>query len=1070
MMKTIIISLLLFFTVQAQTVWYVDFDRATGGGTYDGTTYATAWNFFDNTDGYDSRATGVNWSSLSAGDTILISGTYRPNNGFGVAIYNEHISGGYVYIKPNWTTNNALFENSDTLVTIAPYTSSAPEANVFIQNCTGLYFMDLEFRVNEPRPSYVGTRSINLNLEGDSLITFYNCHFITNGVAGCIGMDTPAKISFINCLIESEYNTYTEDNDLFTWSQAGYGEHLIEGNTIINRNAYIGESGTASASDSSGTGFTVTVSGANWATDLHKNANITMNGATMTIWSNDATHLYGYEWNDGDDPPTILPKPNAGSYTIASTAHRDVMQMGYGNNPSRPTTKFINNFIWVLYEQDVNSWNQLHYLGDDASHISIQDFVYIGNTFVCPIDTNGNGVGVIAQNWPNASSLSKWEFYNNTFIATGGWFGNTQVMDSCVAYNNVFVVLNPNSVITLGRSDLVSVDSIDYNYWSVPNWNTRTWLNDATFLWDNYVYYNWSTWQAAGNDVNSFRDVNGTFEFQDIIDSTLTAYIPPTSLRDVGKNLSYLLTKYPELQYDALGNERGYNGTWDIGSLEYTGIESVDSLPDAFTLTDISNAELNTTYYAQTGDIVGFDSAYAHVSAGEYNIDGGSYVGSTVWTKVFPTNDAYLRYTTGSSYDSTVNITLTVGSRSDIWTITTKSAPSSSSEYVLTKDATGVPIRMADGKLMRTRTSSYTSPAEPDTIAPNPPTSFVAIGGTSQTQFQTNWTNPTASDLDSIRYYEGSSNDTTTMAWIVSLPATTGYLRTGRTANTTYWGAVKAVDDSGNVSYFSPTDSATTLSSGGGGTPLANLDLAYLTQSFGAHLYDHSAVGSAGTTTMQDEMTDYNTLNSTSGSLTRITPDYPAAGDMIWHWNQVFYGGSAFSNTQNVITEYANTSTYDILQVVIGFNSAAINYAGWYNDASDTATYPQGHIENSYKYWIRNMVSAMELHPDKYWILWDIPAEVESAGNSSTDVGRQASFNTWMVDTLQAGLDSYGAFPSNVYIFDIFSLLKNAGNNWMNDAYSDGTGDSHPNATAQDFIAPIYIQRVFDNARAYRIP
>ena len=109
------------------------------------------------------------------------------------------------------------------------------------------------------------------------------------------------KLFNLNCEYV-EYNTYTEDNDLFTWSQAGYGEHLIEGNTIINRNAYIGESGTASASDSSGTGFTVTVSGANWATDLHKNANITMNGATMTIWSNDATHLYGYEWNDGNDP------------------------------------------------------------------------------------------------------------------------------------------------------------------------------------------------------------------------------------------------------------------------------------------------------------------------------------------------------------------------------------------------------------------------------------------------------------------------------------------------------------------------------------------------------------------------------------------------------------------------------------------------------------------------------------------------------------------------------------------------------------------------------------------------
>jgi hypothetical protein len=77
-----------------------------------------------------------------------------------------------------------------------------------------------------------------------------------------------------------------------------------------------------------------------------------------------------------------------------------------------------------------------------------------------------------------------------------------------------------------------------------------------------------------------------------------------------------------------------------------------------------------------------------------------------------------------------------------------------------------------------------------------------------------------------------------------------------------------------------------------------------------------------------------------------------------------------------------------------------------------------------------------------------------------------------MTDTLQAGLDSYGAFPDNVYIFDIFSLLKNSSDNWMNPAYSDGgdDGDSHPNAAGASYVAPRLIQEVFDKARAYRIP
>lgn len=104
-----------------------------------------------------------------------------------------------------------------------------------------------------------------------------------------------------------------------------------------------------------------------------------------------------------------------------------------------------------------------------------------------------------------------------------------------------------------------------------------------------------------------------------------------------------------------------------------------------------------------------------------------------------------------------------------------------------------------------------------DNTPPLAPTSYVAIGGTSQTQYVTTWTDPVASDLDSIRWYEGSSNDTTAMTWITSIAGgTETYTRTGRTANTTYWSAIKAIDDSGNVSYFSNVDSATTQASSGG--------------------------------------------------------------------------------------------------------------------------------------------------------------------------------------------------------------------------------------------------------------
>lgn len=104
-----------------------------------------------------------------------------------------------------------------------------------------------------------------------------------------------------------------------------------------------------------------------------------------------------------------------------------------------------------------------------------------------------------------------------------------------------------------------------------------------------------------------------------------------------------------------------------------------------------------------------------------------------------------------------------------------------------------------------------------DNTSPLKPTSYVAVGGTSQTQYVSTWTDPVEADLDSIRFYEGSANDSTSLVWITSIAGgLETFTRTGRTANTTYWSAIKAVDDSGNVSYFSNLDSATTIPTAGG--------------------------------------------------------------------------------------------------------------------------------------------------------------------------------------------------------------------------------------------------------------
>ena len=99
-----------------------------------------------------------------------------------------------------------------------------------------------------------------------------------------------------------------------------------------------------------------------------------------------------------------------------------------------------------------------------------------------------------------------------------------------------------------------------------------------------------------------------------------------------------------------------------------------------------------------------------------------------------------------------------------------------------------------------------------DNTPPAPPTSLVATGKTA-TIDSIYWTDPTAVDLDSIRIYRAATNDTSLLAYIGRVAAGVEYyLDTGRSPDMVYWYAAKAVDDSGNVSYFSNLDSARTLS------------------------------------------------------------------------------------------------------------------------------------------------------------------------------------------------------------------------------------------------------------------
>lgn len=1088
-MKKLLI-ILFPFLLTAQNVWYVNRDtpqrdNPTG---QNGRSWATAWQDLDSV-GYWTDGNGVNWNLISAGDTIYMSGgtdstTYTPEDHTeGVCVYgmtmvysgNFSFAGGNpVVIAPAWHPNhngdvyfvtrddtlrsatatstqlNRLVDNTanfvETLVgnrvwnvdssknsyaTIDTVVSSTILAlsNHIIQSgqdyliirpqqraldivgVSNVKFVNMKF-YNLSTPYFSSSNVVSLGdasntTDPDSLITFENCTFWTRGSNAQIGMGS-TKTTIKNCTFDMEESSWINDNDAMGFS-GGRGGHTIDGNTFIFRN-----------SDLVGSAHR----------DCMQFSNFGQRSLTERLTTRIMNNLI------------IDTKPNGEGWNGYI----------YSSGPYCNQTFYIYNNIFVHRKQD-------------SSPVPI--FMYHPDCEPEPAECDGTGSPYGNYREEFGVFNQSYHILNNTFIMKGVGSGpiTTVWSDTTIVKNNIFVVDTINiQFYNLDGTDGYpeSYKEIDYNLIA-----EKYGVSASIFGFDNGIDASFTTWRGTLNyDVNS-----DTMDAQDLTYvekygfDKADYYI--TSNIGNGTDLS---ATYSFLANDALGNPRSATG-W-LGALDKNDYGAgVDSLPAPFTyFEDVTNAELSTLCFAQTGDLVDFDSAWVRIDRGQYNINGGTWKNSDEWTEVFPNDDVYLRDTSSSEYSTSKSIILTVGSRSDTWTFTTKAEPSAAG---VLRFSNGRIAYASNGEIISAGSSTYTPPSEPDTTAPSPPTSFVATGGSSQTQFQTSWTNPVVSDLDSIRYYEGSSNDTTTMVWIVSLPASTGYLRTGRTANTTYWCAVKAVDDSGNVSYFSNTDSATTLTNPVSGQPLQNLKMAYLSQSTAGHLFDHELYGEAGTTSMPDEMTAYNTLNDlagyNAGSITK-GDDYPHCGDMIWDWHEVFYGGTDHGNTsptEHIVDDWLVDTTYSIFQVTFGFACGALDWYGWYQDASDTADWPTSLIGNNFKYYTRQMVYVMEQYPDKYFVLWTL----YPPGTDYTDtVGlRMASqFGRWMKDTLAAGLDSYGTFPDNVMIFDIRTLLDSA--YYLPDSYADSPIDPHPNADAASYIAPIYIQQVFDNARAYRRP
>jgi len=115
-----------------------------------------------------------------------------------------------------------------------------------------------------------------------------------------------------------------------------------------------------------------------------------------------------------------------------------------------------------------------------------------------------------------------------------------------------------------------------------------------------------------------------------------------------------------------------------------------DTIPNVFAFVDITNATRSTVYTSSLVTFTGFDSAWCYANGNEYQINGAWVTG---YTKVFNNDNARVRLTSSGSYSTATSRTLTVGSRSDTYTVTTESAP------VITPKKYA-PVRLSDGTIL----------------------------------------------------------------------------------------------------------------------------------------------------------------------------------------------------------------------------------------------------------------------------------------------------------------------------------------------------------------------------------
>jgi hypothetical protein len=204
-------------------------------------------------------------------------------------------------------------------------------------------------------------------------------------------------------------------------------------------------------------------------------------------------------------------------------------------------------------------------------------------------------------------------------------------------------------------------------------------------IWENYEYW---TWAAGGLTFYLYR--LGSLETNRYaIYTSLTTGIPALVLGD-GFWLGQSGIGKPPGPAPLLGNyspQGGMSGTVTV--TEYT--PPADNTPDAFSFAAVTGADLATEQISEPQEITGMDAGTAiSITGGEYRLNGGEWTAAA--GTIDPGDTLELRQTSSAEPETETTATVTVGTVSVDWSVTTKAGQTLKQHVVVGPSGTINPV------------------------------------------------------------------------------------------------------------------------------------------------------------------------------------------------------------------------------------------------------------------------------------------------------------------------------------------------------------------------------------------